>query len=64
MAKANRALSREHAGHSKHSFSTIPEMTTYGLQMVSTEIRFIMFFITKDGEDFIQSLKKIEKTWS
>ena len=26
--------------------------------MVSTEIRFIMFFITKDGEAFIQSLKK------
>ena len=29
QAKANRVLSREHAGHSKHSFPTIQEMTVH-----------------------------------
>ena len=45
-------LSREHTGHSKHPFPNNPrDSSTHGHhQMVSTEIRLIMFFVAKDGE--------------
>ena len=45
-AKANRVLSREHTGHSKHPLPTTQEHH----QMVCTKIRLIIFFATKDGE--------------
>ena len=49
--KANRALSREHGGHSKHHYPTTQEMTLHGHhQIVNTEIRLIIFFAAKDGE--------------
>jgi len=51
MAKANRVLPREHAGHSKHPLPTTQEMTTHGHhQMVNTQIRLIIFFASKDGK--------------
>ena len=38
-------------GHSKHPFPTTQEDCTYGhYQMVSTEIRLIIFFAAKGGE--------------
>ena len=50
-AKANRVLSREHTGHSKHRLPTTQEKTTHEHhQMVDTEIRLIIFFAVKDGE--------------
>ena len=46
-----RVLPREHTGHSKHALPTTQEKTTHGHhQMVSTEIRLIIFFAAKDGE--------------
>ena len=47
-AKANRVLSRECIGHSKHPFPTTQEKTTHGhYQMVNTKIRLIIFFAAK-----------------
>ena len=51
-AKANRLLSREHTGHSKHSFPTTQEMT---LRMDITrwsilKSDLIIFFAAEDGE--------------
>ena len=51
MAKANRVLPGEHAGHSKHPLPTAQEMTTYGHhQTVNIKIRLIIFFASKDGK--------------
>ena len=44
-------MPRGHTGHSKHALPTTSEKTTYGRhQMISTEIRLIMFFAPEDGE--------------
>ena len=44
-------LSREHAGHSKHSFPITWDDFTHGHHhMVNTEIRLIVFFAAEDGE--------------
>ena len=50
--KADRTLSRECSGHSKHPLpTTTREDSTHGHhQMVNTEIRLIIFFVAKDGE--------------
>ena len=50
--KANRVLSREHTGHSKHPLPTTQEKTLQmdHHQMVNTEIRLIIFFAAKDRE--------------
>ena len=59
-AKANRVLSEEHTGHSKHSLPTMQEMTTHGhLQMVNTKIRLILFSAVEDGE-VVYSQNKIQ----
>ena len=59
MAKANRVLPREPAGHSKHPLPTTQEMTTYGYhQMVNTKIRLIIFFAAKDGEALYSQQKQ------
>ena len=51
QGKANRVLSREHTGHSKHPLPATQEKTTHGHhQMVNTKIGLIIFFATKDGE--------------
>ena len=70
-AKANRVLPREFTGHSKHPLPTAQEKTvqpssnstredcTYGHhQMVSTEIRLIIFFAAKDGEALYSQQKQ------
>ena len=49
MVNANRVLSREHTGQSKHSFPTTQEMACHH-QMVSTKIILIIFFIAENGE--------------
>ena len=51
-AKANRVLSREYIGHSKHPLPTrTREDSTHGhYQMVNTEIRQITFLVAKGGE--------------
>ena len=50
--KANRVMSREHTGHSKHPLSNnTRDGSTHGHhQMVNIEIRMIIFFVAKDGE--------------
>ena len=45
-------LPREHTGHSKHPLPAIQDSSTDGHhQMVNTEIRLIILFAAKDGED-------------
>ena len=46
----NKVLTRECTGHSKHPLPTTQEESTYGYQMVNTEIRLITFFASKDEE--------------
>ena len=50
-AKANRVLSREGTGHSKHPLPT-PQETTLHMDITrwSTKIRLIMFFVAEDRE--------------
>ena len=50
--KANRVLSQEYTGHSKHTLpNNTREESTHGHhQKVNTEIRLIIFFAAKDGE--------------
>ena len=45
MAKTNKVLSIEHAGHSKHTFPTTPDIREYH-QMIT----LIMFFAARDTE--------------
>ena len=48
---ANRVLSKEHIGHSKHPFQQPREDSTHGHhQMINTKIRSIIFFAAEDGE--------------
>jgi len=50
-ANGNRALSGEHTGHSKYLFpKTWDRFTHRHHQMVTIEIRLIMFFTAEDGE--------------
>ena len=58
-AKTNRVLPREHTGHSKHPLPTTQAKTTHGHhQIVSTEIRLIIFFAAKDGEALYSQQKQ------
>ena len=58
MAKANRVLTRECTGHSKHPLPTTQEMITRGYhQMVNTKIRLIIF-AAKDGEALYSQQKQ------
>ena len=58
QGKTNRVLPRENIGHSKHPLPTTQEKTTHGHhQMVNTEIRLIIFFAAKDGEDLYSQQK-------
>ena len=51
MAMAIRVLPREHTGHSKLSPNNTRDDSAHGHhQMVSTEIRLIIFFAARDGE--------------
>ena len=60
MAKANRVLTRECTGHSKHPLPTTQEKTLHiGYhQMVDIEIRLIIFFAAKDGEALYSQQKQ------
>ena len=58
MAKANRVLPRDHIGHSKHPLPTTQEKTHGHHQMVSTEIKLIIFFAAKDGEALYSQQKQ------
>ena len=50
-AKANRVMSRERTGHSKHPLLTTQEKTLHmDITRVNTKIRLIVFFAPKDGE--------------
>ena len=50
-AGQNRHLPREHTGHSKHPLPTTRDDSTHGYhQMVTTEIRLIIFFVAEDRE--------------
>ena len=49
-AKANRVLSRERTGHSKHPLPTTQDAIHGHHQMVNTKIRLIIFFAAKDRE--------------
>ena len=56
---ANRVLSRERTGHSKHPLLTTQEKTTQGhYQMVNTKVRLIIFFAAKDGEALYKQQKQ------
>ena len=53
---------REHTGHSKHLLPTTREDSTHGpYQMVNTEIRLIIFFAAKDGEDVYSQQKEVQE---
>ena len=56
---ANRVLPREGTGHRKHLLPTTQEKTTHGhLQVVNTEIIFIILFSVKDGEALYSQQKQ------
>ena len=59
-AKANRVLSRQCTGHSKHPLPTTQEKTLHMdiPQMVNTEIRLIIFCAAKDGEALYSQQKQ------
>ena len=58
--KANRVLSREHTGHSKHPFPTTQEtiLHTDIRKIINTEIRWIIFSAGKDGEALYRQKNK------
>ena len=60
MAKVNRVLSKEHAGHSKCSSPTTQEMTLHMdiTKMVNTEITLTIFFAAEDGEALYSKQKQ------
>ena len=59
QGKGNRVLPRERAGHSKHPLPTTQEKTTHGYhQMVNTDIRLIILFVTKDEEALYSQQKQ------
>ena len=51
-------LPREHTGHSKHFLPTTQDSTPGHHQMVNTEIRLIIFFAAKDGENLYSQQKQ------
>ena len=52
-------LSRERTRHSKHSSNNTRDDSTHGHhQMVSPEIRLIIFYAVKDGEALYSQLKQ------
>jgi len=51
-------LTREFTGHSKHILSTTQDSTHGHHQMVSMEIRLIIFFAAKDGEALYSQQKQ------
>ena len=52
-------MPKERTGHSKHPLPTTQEGSTHGHhQMVNTEIRLIIFFAAKDGEDLYSQQKQ------
>ena len=55
-----RVLPREHTGHSKHvSPNNTREHSIHGHhQIVNTEIRWIIFFVAKDGEALYNKQKQ------
>ena len=58
-AKANRVWSRECTGHRKHHHQKIQEKTAHGHhQIVTTEVRLIIFFAAKDGETLYRQQKQ------
>jgi len=57
--KTNRVLPREHTGNRKQPLPTTQDNSIHGHdQMVNTEIRWIMFFATKDGEALYSQQKQ------
>ena len=54
----NRVLQREHTGHSKHPLPPTQDSTHGHHQMVNTEIRLIIFFAAKDGQDLYSQQKE------
>ena len=59
QGKGNRVLPREPTGYSEHPLPTTREDYTHGHhQMVSTEIRLIIFFAAKDGETLYSQQKQ------
>ena len=48
--KTNWILSREGTGHNKYPFSKRDNFTHGHHQAVNTKIKFITFFVAKDGE--------------
>ena len=59
QGKANRVLPREHIGHSKHPLPNTEEDSTHGHhQLVTTEIRLIIFFAAKDEEALYSQQKQ------
>ena len=63
-AKAHRVLPRECTDHGKHPLQTTQEMTTHGhQQIVNTDARMIIFFVTQNGEAlYIQQKQDQELT--
>ena len=60
-AGQNRHLPREHTGHSKHPLPTTRDDSTHGYhQMVTTEIRLIIFFVAEDGEDLSVQFSSVQ----
>ena len=56
---ANRVLPREGTSHRKHLLPTTQEKTTHGhLQVVNTEIIFMILFSVKDGEALYSQQKQ------
>ena len=60
-AETNRVLPRKCTGHSKHPLPTTQDSTHGHHQMADTEIRLIIFFATKDGEDLYSQQKQHEE---
>ena len=59
QGKANRVLSREHTGHSKHPLPATQEKTTHGHhQMANTEIRLFIFFAIEVREALYSQQKQ------
>ena len=57
-SKANRVLPRESTGHSTLSSNKREDSTHGHHQMVNTEIRLIILFVSKDGETLYSQQKQ------
>ena len=59
MKQVNTVLLEKHTGHSKHPLPTTQAKTTHGHhQIVSTEIRLIIFFAAEDGKALYSQQKQ------